>query len=80
LQATFLPSGYPDTVAPGYLRNTLWQALHHTAGSANGGVLPCWGGSGVGGIILSLLLFLARAQVTGRMFQLGVPPLLPLLP
>ncbi|KAL4858920.1 Protein root UVB sensitive 1 [Chlorella vulgaris] len=36
LQATFLPSGYPDTVAPGYLRNTMWQAAHHTAGSANG--------------------------------------------
>ncbi|KAL4428447.1 hypothetical protein ABPG75_002536 [Micractinium tetrahymenae] len=36
LQATFLPSGYPHTVAPGYLRNTLWQAAHHCAGSANG--------------------------------------------
>ena len=37
LAATFLPAGYPKTVAPGYLRNTLWQAAHHTAGSANGG-------------------------------------------
>jgi hypothetical protein len=34
--ATFFPSGYPSTVAPGYLRYTLWQALHHAAGSANG--------------------------------------------
>jgi uncharacterized membrane protein YgcG len=35
-QATFLPSGYPHTVAPHYLRNTLWQAVHHTCGSVNG--------------------------------------------
>lgn len=38
-QATFLPSGYPHTVAPHYLRNTLWQAVHHTCGSVNGGAL-----------------------------------------
>lgn len=37
VQATFLPSGYPHTVAPHYLRNTLWQAVHHTCGSVNGG-------------------------------------------
>lgn len=37
MQATFLPSGYPHTVAPHYLRNTLWQAVHHTCGSVNGG-------------------------------------------
>ena len=37
LQATLMPAGYPDSVAPGYLHNTLWQAVHHCAGSANGG-------------------------------------------
>ena len=37
LQATLMPAGYPDSVAPGYLQSTLWQAAHHCAGSANGG-------------------------------------------
>lgn len=37
LQATFLPSGYPDTVAPGYLTYVSWQAIHHCASAVNGG-------------------------------------------
>ena len=36
LAPTFLPSGYPSTVAGGYLRYVGWQAVHHAAGSANG--------------------------------------------
>lgn len=31
------PVGYPHTVAPRYLCNTMWQAAHHTCGSINGG-------------------------------------------
>lgn len=31
------PQGYPHTVAPRYLCNTLWAAAHHTCGSVNGG-------------------------------------------
>ena len=37
LVATFLPAGYPASVAPGYLRFVGWQAAHHFAGSVNGG-------------------------------------------
>ena len=36
LTTTFLPTGYPSTVAPGYLKYVSWQALHHAAGAANG--------------------------------------------
>ena len=36
LAATFLPRGYPDTVAPGYLPYVKWQWVHHCAGSAHG--------------------------------------------
>jgi len=36
LESTFLPVGYPSTVAPGYLQYVGWQAAHHIAGSANG--------------------------------------------
>lgn len=31
-----MPSGYPSTVAPGYLKYASYQAIHHAAGSANG--------------------------------------------
>jgi hypothetical protein len=50
LSSTFLPSGYPSSVAPGYLRFVWWQGLHHFAGSVNGGAdaVHCLGHVGVG--------------------------------
>ncbi|KAL4523462.1 hypothetical protein Ndes2437A_g00062 [Nannochloris sp. 'desiccata'] len=36
IQSTFLPTGYPHTVSPNYIPYVTWQALHHTAGAANG--------------------------------------------
>ncbi|KAL6770796.1 hypothetical protein ACKKBF_B32710 [Auxenochlorella protothecoides x Auxenochlorella symbiontica] len=36
VHATFMPAGYPVTVAPGYRTYVAWQGLHHAAGSANG--------------------------------------------
>lgn len=38
LQATFLPSGFPKTVATGYLPYVWWQAVHHCASAVNGGL------------------------------------------
>ncbi len=38
LTKTFLPAGYPSTVGPGYLEFVKWQAVHHAASAANGGM------------------------------------------
>lgn len=36
VRETFLPSGYPASVAPRYARYVWLQAVHHGAGAANG--------------------------------------------
>lgn len=50
--ATFLPQGFPDSVASGYTRYAGWQGVSYVASSASGGASgrPVWAGE-LGGVV-----------------------------